>query len=288
MQELSMARPQSGIAPTPLYHNRIQVFEILDLPMTSMTVGQFSVMIPGLGHQLAQSHSGEEMRVTVGFGFMFWTLAWHGMTPRHFQPFETLESDDIEICEGEGDLWVHYTSTSQSLINELNQKVDNNLKGLIRVVEDHDLLWEKQVDPDLKAPEGIWIPNDEAEFSRGTFMLHLEMEHQPLFSKPLIQSFHALLEEQEMADRVMIRSMDINEEEKKGTHLQLFHQNSGKLDSFLEDWLEQDQFHLLGIEGGEFSAQANRFFIPSLDVLTGLRQGGIRMNRFSQTRQWKE
>lgn len=256
--------------------------------MTSMTVGQFSVMIPGLGHQLAQSNSPEEMRVTVGFGFMFWTLAWHGMTPRLFKPFETLESGDNEIIEVEGDLLVHYTSSSQKLIEELIQKVENNLKGLVDLVVDHELHWDKQLDADQKIPGDIWVSNDEAEFSKGTFMLHLEMEHHHKFSKPLVHSLYSLLEAREMSDRVMIRVMDINEDEKKGTYLQLFHQNSDKLDAFLEDWLEQDQPHVLGIGEGEISVRAIRFFVPSLDVLTGLRQGGIRMNRFSQTRQWKE
>ncbi len=283
-----MARPQSGIVLPPLLYNRTQVLELYDLPMTSMTVGQFSVMIPGLGHQLAQEHSPEELRVTVGFGFMYWTLAWHGMTPRQFQPFETLESGDLEIAEGEGDLWIHFTSTSQELINKLIKKVENNLKTLVRVIEDRELLWDQPPTPEKDFPENIWIPNEEPEFSRGTFMLQLEMEHHPQYSKPLIRSLHSLLEEQEAVDRVMIRAMEINEDEKKGTYLQLFHQNSGKLDAILENWLEEDQPHLLGIGEEEFSARATRFFIPSLDVLTGLRQGGIRMNRFSQTRQWKE
>lgn len=283
-----MARPQSGIVSPPLLYNRIQVLELHDLPMTSMTVGQFSVMIPGLGHQLAQEHSPEELRVTVGFGFMYWTLAWHGMTPRQFQPFETLDSGDLEITEGEGDLWIHITSTSQKLINQLMEKIEDNLKTLVRVIEDRELLWNHPPAPEKVFPENIWISNEESEFSRGTFMLQFEMEHPLQFSKPLIGSLHSLLERQEAVDRVMIRSMEINEDDKKGTHLQLFHQNSGKLDAILEDWLEEGQPHLLGIAEEEFSARATRIFIPSLDVLTGLRQGGIRMNRFSQTRQWKE
>ena len=80
-----MARPQSGVLPAPLQYNRIQTLEVHDLPMTSMTVGQFSVMIPGLAHQLAHAMPQEAFKVTVAFGFMFWTLAWHGKSPRMFR-----------------------------------------------------------------------------------------------------------------------------------------------------------------------------------------------------------
>ncbi len=283
-----MARPQSGIIPTPFQYNRVQVFELYDLPMTSMTVGQFSVMIPGLGHQLAQAHPGEQLRVTVGFGFMFWTLAWHGLSPRQLQPFETLESGDREITEGEGDLWVSYTSTDRNLINKLVNKVNNNLGTLVRVVEDRELLWDTPPERDPVFPESIWIPGEEAEFERGTFLLQMEVEHPLLYTKSLLPSLNSMLKQQELTDQVLIRRMELNEGAKKGSHLQVFHQNSGKLDTLLEDWMDEDQQNLMWGDDGVRSARATRIFIPSLDVLTGLRQGGIRMNRFSQTRQWKD
>ncbi len=283
-----MSRPQSGIVPPPFFYNRIQSLEVLDIPMTSMTVGQFSVMIPGLGHQMVQADPAEELRVTIGFGFMFWTLAWHGKSPYQFQTFDELESGDRLIAEGEGDLWIHYSSTNPNLIKQLANKVHNNLASLVKVREDRCLLWNKPAESSPGTPDKIWIPKNEPEFANGTFMLQIEVEHSARYQKSLLPSLQKLVEQEELTDKIMIREMDLGQEEKKGTLLLIFHQHSGKLETLLEDWLDEDQPNLLWGDNGVTAARATRFFVPSLDVLTGLRQGGIRMNRFSQTRQWKD
>ena len=167
-----MARPQSGVLPAPLQYNRIQTLEVHDLPMTSMTVGQFSVMIPGLAHQLAHAMPQEAFKVTVAFGFMFWTLAWHGKSPRMFRPFEELEAGEQVIAEGEGDLWVHYSATRPELITRLIRKVDENIGSLVRVLDDFDVFHDKgSENPEPVSPE-IWIPDNEPDFSRGTLLTH--------------------------------------------------------------------------------------------------------------------
>ena len=193
-----------------------------------MTVGQFSEMIPGLGHQLVQAHQPEELRVTVGFGFMFWTLAWHGLTPKQFQPFDDLESGERQITAGEGDLWIHYSSTDGGLISKLVQKVENNLGALVKVTQDLELFWEKPVEKDRKLTEDIMIPAEEPEFENGTFILELEVHHPPLHRKVLLPSLEDLLVQEGMAEEVLVREMTPYEEANKGTRLFLFHKNSRK------------------------------------------------------------
>lgn len=283
-----MARPQSGIAPPPLPYNRIQVLEIHDLPMTSMTVGQFSVMIPGLAHQLARTMPGEEIKVTVAFGPMFWTFAWHGKSPSTFRAFEELEDGDRIITEGEADLWIHYSSTRPELITKLVRKVKENLKSLVGTVEDFEVFHDSEQEPGVPDPfPSIWIPETEEDFSRGTLLTHLYIDHNPACRVHLYRLLNDKLQKRGLEDRVHKKYFLPFGGEVQGTLVHLFHLDSVLMDQFLESILEKDS----GLEWGEAgirSMRAFRFFAPSLDVLTGLRQGGIRMNRFSQTQQWKD
>ena len=282
-----MARPQSGVLPAPLQYNRIQTLEVHDLPMTSMTVGQFSVMIPGLAHQLAHAMPQEAFKVTVAFGFMFWTLAWHGKSPRMFRPFEELEAGEQVIAEGEGDLWVHYSATRPELITRLIRKVDENIGSLVRVLDDFDVFHDKgSENPEPVSPE-IWIPDNEPDFSRGTLLTHLHVDHDPGYRCGLYRLLEEKLRLRGLGEQVLLRYFLPFGGGAQGSLVHLFHRDSASLDQFLESFLEDDS----GLEWGEDrvrSMRASRFFVPSLDVLTGLRQGGIRMNRFSQTQQWKD
>ena len=77
-----MARFQTGITRAPQKHTLIQIYQVLDMAMNVMSVGQFSVMVPGLANDRARQSPDTKLVTTIGFGRMFWLLAWHGMQPR--------------------------------------------------------------------------------------------------------------------------------------------------------------------------------------------------------------
>ncbi len=281
-----MARPQTHIFSTPLPHHRIQVLEVPDIPMKSMSVGQFSVMIPGLANQIVKENPGESLRVIIGFGHMFWLLAWHGKQPREIRPFETLEGPALSLPETEGDLWIHQSSTDVSLMDELSRHIEENLQTMTRPLEQWDSQWSPAANQQETVPDNIWIPGAEADFAKGCFLLLLRFHHGSEDGPPLIHSLQTVLKSETLGDQSLLRTLPLGTGQESGTLVLLFHQSPETLDDELEQWLEDDTL-TDGMTQELTVTSAVRFFIPSLDILTGLRQGGIRMNKFSQTQQWK-
>ena len=281
-----MARPQPHVVSAPLPHHRLQVLEVPDIPMKSMSVGQFSVMIPGLASQIVKEHPGESLRVVIGFGHMFWLLAWHGKQPREIRPFEGIDSSTLSLPESEGDLWIHQSSTDVSLMDELSHHIQENLHTMTLPLEQWDAKWDCGTNQEEIVPGNIWIPKTETDFLNGCFLLLLRFQHSPEDGPPLINSIQAVLKNEALVDRVFLRTLPLETDPETGTLVLLFHQSPETLDDELEQWLDDDT--LTTDMTHELTAtSAVRFFIPSLDILTGLRQGGIRMNKFSQTQQWK-
>jgi len=283
-----MARPQSGLVAAPPPATRVQVLEAKDLPMNAMSIGQFSVWIPGLAHQILQAHPGKTLHAVVGFGYLFWLMVWHGKRPRRFQPFETLEQSGRHLPAGTGDLWIYYAASENGLIDLLANEVSAHLGGLTRRVADHAACRAVTSVPGDHPPGQIWIPGSEPDFAGGCFLLQLRFHHAPQTHAALFDALHRLVQKPPLKNQCLLRALPFESPRQNGTLVLLFHQDPETLDHALETFLARpDPVPDWGAE--TLTADSGvRFFVPSLEVLIGLRQGGIRMNRFSPTQQWNQ
>ncbi len=278
-----MARPQTGLLTHLHPHRRALVYRVRDLPMTAMSVGQFSVWIPGLAQQMLREQPGKKLTAWVGFGYLFWLLAWHGKRPRRFQPHDPGAAPG-SLDEGEGDLWVFLSSDEPSLIDRFKERLQDPLETLAHLASDR-AGWNPDPETERKEPPpDIWIPESEPDFTRGCFVLQWNLTH-PAESRPLFgEALRAWLARQGLEPQTRIESLT----HETGTLVLLFHQDPEALDTALEEAVQDGERALPFLEPSVQAEEGLRFFIPSLDVLTGLRQGGIRLNRFSPTQQWNQ
>ena len=132
-----MARFQAGITCAPKQHTVVQIYEVLDAGMNTMSIGQFSVMIPGLAYNMARNSPDTQFVTTIGFSRMFWLFAWHGMQPRLMQEFEEWEGDEGRILPAtEADLAIVLSSNRKDCVMDLARQVESQLKGMVVKVDE--------------------------------------------------------------------------------------------------------------------------------------------------------
>ncbi len=283
-----MSRFQAGITRAPQKHTLIQIYQVLDVAMNVMSVGQFSVMIPGLANDRVRQSPDIRMVTTIGFGRMFWLLAWHGMQPQRMQDFEEWEGEEGHILPAtEGDLAVVLSSDRKDCVMDLAGKVDAQLKGMVEKVE--EVYSSAITEPDeemAEVPERIFIGSDEPDFTGGSFLFtqRYRGEHSPTPG----DRFQQALQLDGRQNEMLVHALPYTGEQEQGEILAVYLRDPSALDSVFQHmmaaphsdparhWIEDCP-----------AVSGTLFFVPSLDVLTGLRMGGIRMNRFSPTQQFK-
>lgn len=284
-----MSRSQSGICQTPQNASLIRVYEVVDMPMNNMSVGQFSVMVHGVIADVLKHYPGDRLQCVVGFGHMFWLLAWHGKRPRRMRPFEDLEHQGHTLPATEGDLWFYLHSNNPQCIRDLIHYMDGHLKDLVTPLMEMDSFSnpEEGTEAGLQGAsdpvsDSIFIEPAETDFAGGCFALVQKFDGPSkdalLWAEVLKESAASL----DAKNEVLIHSLTPKDD---GTLLIMFHRDPDRLDAVWEKALERpDTAERLQAYP---PVTGTRFFIPSIDVLTGLRMGGIRMNRFSPTQQFK-
>ncbi|CAI2717274.1 Dyp-type peroxidase domain-containing protein [Nitrospina watsonii] len=288
-----MSRSQTGIVSTPGRHSCVLIYEVVDLPMNAMSVGQFSVMVPGFVSDVLKKYPGEKISCVVGFGPMFWLLAWHGKKPRRLRPFETLEAEGREFPATEGDLMFYLHAGQLECLRDMVAYIDHNLSGLVKPL---DRVWgespaitfpDQESKPAEGVPDAVFIDRQEADFSRGSFALVQNYRHALDETRTVAVPIQDTARQLEREEHLLVHSLPYRNDSEAGTLVMLFHSDPDSVDAVLERALE------IPAAAGEphwtetlRPVSGARFFVPSIDVLTGLRMGGIRMNRFSPTQQY--
>lgn len=289
-----MSRSQKGIVTHPARCACVLVFEVKDLPMNAMSVGQFSVMVPGVVTDVVKKYPGENIACVVGFGAMFWLLAWHGKKPRRLRPFETLDHAGREFPATEGDVMFYLRANQPECLRDLVAYIHENLSGMVKLVEE---VWGESPAitspatprPDAETvPDSVFIDQREADFFRGSFALVQNYRHASGEEAcEIVTLLQDAARDRGQEQHLLMHSLPYRKEDGSGTLVLLFHSDPDRVDSVLEAALE-----IPPVDGEPHWTEVvkpvsgTRFFVPSVDVLTGLRMGGIRMNRFSPTRQF--
>ena len=283
-----MARFQAGITGAPKQHTVVQIYEVLDAGMNTMSIGQFSVMIPGLAYNMARNSPDTQFVTTIGFSRMFWLFAWHGMQPRLMQEFEEWEGDEGRILPAtEADLAIVLSSNRKDCVMDLARQVESQLKGMVVKVD--EVYSESATGSDAeteKVPEGIFIGSDEPDFEGGSFLFTQRYRFEAPASPG--DQFQKAVQGAGHQNEMLTHVLPYTGEHERGEMLAVYLRDPDALESVFEQmmaapssdparhWIE----HCPAVSG-------TLFFVPSVDVLTGLRMGGIRMNRFSPTQQFK-
>jgi len=286
-----MARAQSGLLQTAQPESTLQIYSMVDMAMNAMSVSQFSVIIPGLASDLLKRWPNEKLYCTLGFGRMFWLLVWHTGFPRGFYDLEDLEMEGRHFPVTEGDLMIFLSASRSELLDAMDQEIKKNLKGMvIPEIEIRSSISEKNrettQEPDEISQE-IFIGKDEPDFTQGSFIWVQKFIEKGSSRECLTHLYQEKIMEMENPGQFRVRTLPFENSHERGAVVLTHFRHSDSLEDLMMKFLEEGS----GKDGqglDSFSAvSGTSFFVPSVDVLTGLRMGGIRMNRFSTTRQFE-
>ena len=246
---------QEGVLKAPYQYSLIQKYIFDDLPLIAMNVARIGAQTPGMAYEIAD---GEPHFVTIGFGPMNWLLITPDIpAPGGFRAFDEIDIADEEVEESEGDMLLYFSSGYPKLNRELAKQV-GELFG-----KDGELIEEVEV-------EG----GEHSDIS--------EMKEQVLIEDPnyLDQaqssfiSTHRFLTNDQTSEDLPQHRYNYKTDSESGDYILTFDKNPSKLEEHSEALKHPP-------------ATRGLFFIPSLDLLTSLRMGGIRLGSLAINARWK-
>ena len=259
---------QEGVLFPPKKNALIQVYNFNDLPLIAMNLIRIGAQIPGMASEVGthpmvkksiDSNQGGVINAVVGFGPMLWILVTPDAPTRGgFHSFDEIEINGIEVPETEGDMFLYFSSDYAELNSILASEIKEHFGADSHLIE-------------------------ERSFEGG--------DHSDIMSEK---------------DKVLIdKSINLDTMDSSFALVQNFkttdeypcdlpcHNFTGSVDSGLGRYAItfSNQPKLLE-EHSESVSQPpisrGLFFIPSLDLLTSLRMGGIRMGSLAINAKWKE
>ena len=246
---------QEGVLKAPYQYSLIQKYIFDDLPLIAMNVARIGAQTPGMAYEIAD---GEPHFVTIGFGPMNWLLITPDIpAPGGFRAFDEIDVEDEEVPESEGDLLLYFSSGYPKLNRELANQV-GELFG-----NDGELIEEIEV-------EG-------GEHSNVSEVKEQVLIEHPNYLDQAQSSFlstHRFLTNDKTPTELPQHRYSYKTDSDTGGYVLTFDNNPSKLEEHSESLTQPAKTRGL-------------FFIPSLDLLTILRMGGIRMGSLAINAKWK-
>ncbi|MBC8286254.1 MAG: hypothetical protein H8E42_02135 [Nitrospinae bacterium] len=239
---------QPGVLSAPKKHSLIQVYNFEDLPLITMNVARIGAQTPGMASEIADK---EKHWAVVGFGPMTWIwLTPDKPVPGGFRAFDETEIEGEDVPETEGDILLYFSSDHADLNREIASQV-GELFG-----KDGELVEEVEMESFTRtnATENILIDRStNLDTEKSSFVLTQRFPgEEDILSKQYQNSFLCNTDRYTMT----------------------FSNNPAELEQ-----------HGDSVPRPPVSRGA--FFIPSLDLLTSLRMGGIRMGSLAINAKWK-
>ena len=239
---------QSGVLSAPKKHSLVQVYNFDELPLVTMNVARIGAQTPGLASEIAGN---EKHFAVVGFGPMTWTwLTPDKPVPGGFRAFDETEIEGEDVPETEGDILLYFSSDHA----DLNRIIADQVRELFG--NDGELAEEVVL-------EDFERTNDKENIliDRST---NLDTEKS---SFVFTQKFQGGAE---VPSKYYQNSYPYDNDR----YTMTFSNNPGQLEE-----------HGDSVPRPPVSRRI--FFIPSLDLLTSLRMGGIRMGSLAINSKWK-
>jgi hypothetical protein len=240
---------QPGVLSAPKKHSLVQVYNFEELPLVTMNVARIGAQTPGMASEIAGN---EKHFAVVGFGPMTWTwLTPDKPVPGGFRAFDETAIEDEDAPETEGDILLYLSSDH----TDLNQIIADQVRELFG--KDGELVEEVVL-------ENFNRTNDKENIliDRST---NLDTEKS---SFVFTQKFKG---RGEVSSKYYQNSYPCNTDR----YTMTFNNNPGELEEH-------------GDSVPRAPVSRGIFFIPSLDLLTSLRMGGIRMGSLAINSKWKQ
>ncbi len=240
---------QAGVLNPPKKHTLVQVYTFEDLPLVTMNVARIGAQTPGMASEIAGD---EKHFAMVGFGPMTWIwLTPDKPVPGGFRAFDETEIKGQDVPETEGDILLYFSSDHADLNRELAKQV-GQLFG-----NDGELTEEVVAESFIQTK-----PNENILIEAST---NLDTEKS---SFVLTQRFPG---QEDIPAKHTQTSFSCNNDRYTLT----YSNNPSELDQ------HGDSVPRPPVSRGVF-------IIPSLDLLTSLRMGGIRMGSLAINAKWKQ
>ena len=259
---------QEGVLSPPKKHALVQVYNFNDLPLIAMNLIRIGAQVPGMASEVGmhpmviksiECNQGGAINGVVGFGPMLWILVTPDAPTRGgFHSFDEIEINGIEVPETEGDMFLYFSSDYAELNSILASEIKEHFGADSHLIEERSF-------------EG----GDHSDIMREKDKVLIDKS----INLDTMDSSFALVQNFKTTDEY---PCDLP-----------CHNFTGSVDSGLGRYAItfSNQPKLLE-EHSESVSQPpisrGLFFIPSLDLLTSLRMGGIRMGSLAINAKWKE
>ena len=240
---------QSGVLSAPKKYSLVQVYNFDELPLVTMNVARIGAQTPGMASEIAGN---EKHFAVVGFGPMTWTWVTPDKpVPGGFRAFDETEIEGEDVPETEGDILLYLSSDHA----DLNRIIADQVRELFG--KDGELAEEVVLEKFDRTND-----KDNILIDRST---NLDTEKS---SFVFTQKFQGGAE---VPSKYYQNSYPSNTDR----YTMTFSNNPRHLEE-----------HGDSVPRPPVSRRI--FFIPSLDLLTSLRMGGIRMGSLAINSKWKK
>jgi deferrochelatase/peroxidase EfeB len=243
---------QGGVLNPPKKHSLIQVYNFEDLPLITMNVARIGAQTPGMASGIAGT---EKHYAVVGFGPMTWMwLTPDKPVPGGFRAFDETEIEGEDVPETEGDILLYFSSDHA----DLNRAIADQARDLFG--KDGELIEEvvaesfTQTNAEDNLSEKILIGRaTNLDTEQGSFVFTQRFQSEEEIPSTHYQTSFAY---------------------KDGLYTMTYSNNPAELEEH-------------GDTVSRPPVSCRVFFLPSLDLLTSLRMGGIRMGSLAINAKWK-
>ena len=259
---------QEGVLASPKKYSLIQIYNFDDLPLIAMNVARIGAQIPSMASELKGDCSeqqskalrkGKEVTALVGFGPMMWILITPDAPVRGgFHAFDETEINGVEVPETDGDMLLYLSSDKINLNRILAERIKEQFGQKGELIE--EVVLEEGRPSNIESlKEKVLIDNsNNLDTVQSSFML--------------TQKFKT---DAEIYYELPFYSFPYKTEYESGSYTLTFSNQPAELKE-----------HSQKVAYPPVSR--GLFFLPSLDLLTSLRMGGIRMGSLAINAKWKE
>ena len=259
---------QSGILTPPKQHSLIQIYNFDSLPLIAMNVVRIGAQIPGMVCELESEFfndrpknnlKGSEVSALVGFGPLVWILITPDAPARGgFRSLDETDIDDTEVPASEGDMFLYFSSKSKDFNRILADEVKELFGPSGNLIE--ELVLKEGMHSDIAGQKEKVLLDSSGNLDtvQSSFVL--------------TQKF---ISEANFACEIPQHKFSHKMGSELGAYTITFSKNPQKLSDYADDVPHP-------------AVSRGIFFIPSLDLLTSLRMGGIRMGSLAINAKWKE
>ena len=259
---------QHGVLIPPKQHTLVQIYNFDSLPLIAMNVARIGAQTPGMACELEAEFfndrpknktKGSEVSAVVGFGPMVWILITPDAPVRGgFRSLDETEIGGAEVSATEGDMFFYFSSEKEEFNRILADKIKEQFGPSGNLIE--DLVLEGGTHSDIASEKEKVLLDSSGNLDtvQSSFVLTQKFNSDGNCSCDLPQ-----------------HKFPYRMDSQSGTYTVTFSKNPEQLSDYAD-------------EVPHPPVSRGLFFLPSLDLLTSLRMGGIRMGSLAINAKWKE